>query len=375
MPLPTLRFASTVVAPPHAPLELAAVAAHARRVEEAGFTALIVPDVATVPSAPPSFVPPAATSSFEPLTLLAALATRTERLGLVATVTTSLNEPFHVARRLASLDHMSGGRAGWNVDTNVVPRGAGGFSRNDHDEPAPAGRGGREGRADEFLRVVRGLWDSYADDAIVAEKRSGLYFRPSGRRPLDHAGAHFRVAGPLNVSRPPQGHPVIFQAAARATEIEFAGRHADVVLGTVRSIGGARDARARLDAALVAANRAPGSVQVWPGLVPVVTSTEHEATTQRDDLLDNGPMHPGPGDTDAPVVVGTPEQVAALIIEWFHAGAADGFVVPTPILGAGTDPFLDEVLPILARAGVFAAPEGATLRDHLGLSRPARSVA
>ena len=207
-------------------LDLTTIAAYARRLEEAGFSALIVADAAAVWG---EQLDSTEASSFEPLTLLSALATLTDRIGLVATTTTSFNEPFHVARRLASLDHISGGRAGWNVDTSVTPRQAGGFARSEpevHEE--------RYERADEFVQVVRGLWDSYADDAIVADKQSGLYFRPGARRPLDHAGKHFRVAGPLNVSRPPQGHPVVFQAAADSAGIVLASRQADVMLTAAR---------------------------------------------------------------------------------------------------------------------------------------------
>ncbi|MBX3213602.1 MAG: NtaA/DmoA family FMN-dependent monooxygenase [Labilithrix sp.] len=352
-------------------LDLTTIAACARRLEEAGFSALIVADAAAVWG---EQLDSTEASSFEPLTLLSALATLTDRIGLVATTTTSFNEPFHVARRLASLDHISGGRAGWNVDTSVTPRQAGGFARSEpevHEE--------RYERADEFVQVVRGLWDSYADDAIVADKQSGLYFRPGARRPLDHAGKHFRVAGPLNVSRPPQGHPVVFQAAADSAGIVLASRQADVMLTAAPSIDDAHAYRARLGDALVAAGRAPGSVQIWPGLTPIVASTEHEATRRRDELHDF--LHEGTqrsdvrDDLEGLFVVGTPEQVADRIAEWYAAGAADGFTVRFPLIPADLDPFLDEVLPILARRGVFAPPVGATLRDFLGLSRAERDVA
>ncbi|GAA0964836.1 LLM class flavin-dependent oxidoreductase [Acrocarpospora macrocephala] len=383
-----LRFSSLALPPgghlaawrhpsaqPDAELNLAAVAAYARRIEEAGFSALFVADDAAVRDEHlDSLSRTTQANSFEPLTLLSALATRTDRIGLVATATTSFNEPFHVARRLASLDHISGGRAGWNVDTSVVPREAGGFVRDEHDVHEE-----RYERAEEFLQIVRELWDSYADDAIVADKRTGLYFTPRGRRPLNHVGKHFRVAGPLNVSRPTQGHPVVFHAAATPTEIAFAGRQADVVLTAARSIDDAHAYRARLDDALVAVGRASGSVQVWPGLSPIVASTEGEATTRRDELRDllrdATPRPVVPDGTGGLFVVGTPEQVADRIAEWHEAGAADGFTVRFPLIPADADPFLDEVLPILARRGLFAPPEGATLRDFLGLSRPERSVA
>ncbi|MFB9275611.1 NtaA/DmoA family FMN-dependent monooxygenase [Cohnella cellulosilytica] len=386
-PLRTLRFSSIALPPGghfaawrhpsaqrDAELNLATLAAYARRIEDAGFTALFVADDAAMRGE--QFDSPnrsTQANSFEPLTLLSALAALTGRIGLVATAATSFNEPFHVARRLASLDHISGGRAGWNVDTSVVPRRAGGFLRDEHDAHED-----RYERAEEFVRIVRELWDSYADDAIVADKSSGLYFRPGGRRALDHVGKHFRVAGPLNVSRSPQGYPVVFQAAASAAEIALAGRQADVVLTAARSIDDARAFRARLDEALVAAGRAPGSVQVWPRLIPIVASTEDEAARRRDELqhlLRDDTQRPvAPDDAGGLFVAGTPEQVAGRIGEWYEAGAADGFAVRFPLIPADADPFLDEVLPILARRGVFAPPEGATLRDSLGLSRPERSV-
>ncbi len=331
----TLRFASLGLPPgglfaapryppaqPDTALNLAAVAAYARRLEQAGFSALFVADDTAVWA-----------GSFEPLTLLSALTTLTERIGLVATVTTGFNEPFHVARRLASLDHLSGGRAGWNVDMSVVPWDIGGFVRDGQEE--------RYRLAEEFLAVVRGLWDSYADNAIIADKRSGLYFRPGGRRALGHVGTHFRVAGPLNLSRPPQGHPVVFQSVASTTELAFAGRHADVVVAAAGSIDDACACRVRLDEACAAAGRTPGSVRVWQVLSPI----------------------------------GTPGQIADRIAEWHEAGAADGFAVRFPLIPGGADTFLDEVLPILARRGLFAPPEGVTLRDFLGLPRPERSVA
>ncbi len=367
-----LQFSSLALPPGG---HLAAVAAYARRIEEAGFSVLFVADAAAGWGEPPgSLSLTARAGSFEPLTLLSSLSALTDRIGLAATVTTGFNEPFHVARRLASLDHISGGRAGWNVDTSIVPWEAGGFVRTKHDIREECYE-----LAGEFLAIVRGLWDSYADDAIVADKRSGQYFLPGGRRRLDHAGTYFEVAGPLNVSRPPQGHPVVFYDAASPAGLAFAGRQADVVLTGAGSIDGALACRVRLDQALIAAGRAPGSVRVWAELSPIVASTEAEATTRRDELrelLHNDTPHPVMPDAAGGLsVVGTPGQVADLIAGWYEAGAADGFAVRFPLIPADVDAFLDEVLPILARRGLFTPPEGATLRDFLGLSRPERSVA
>lgn len=360
----TLRFASMEFV--SVGRDLAAVAAHARRIEDAGFSALIVNDDATAGAARVDR-PDQATqaTSFEPLTLTSALATLTDRIGLVATATTDFNEPFHVARRLATLDHLSAGRAGWNVDTRTVPRAIGGFIRDDANRD-------RRGRAEEFMRIVRGLWDSYADDAIVADKGSGLYFRAGGRRPLDHVAEHFEVAGPLNVSRSPQGHPVVFHQAASPESIAFAGRHADVVLTADHSIDAARATRRELDAALHAAGRRPADIRLWPGIAPIVTSTEREAKTRLDELRalrhDNAP-DPGP-----PFIVGTAPQIAEHIGEWYRSGAADGFAVTFLPAGSDSESFLGEVLPLLAQHGHFGPREGTTLRDDLGLARPERNA-
>ncbi len=383
----SLRFSSLVLPPgghiaawrhplaqPDAALHLATIAAYARRIEDAGFSALFVAD------APLGWGDSLATLSrttgvglFEPLTLVSALATLTERIGLVATATTGFNEPFHIARRLASLDHLSGGRAGWNVDTSVVPREAGGFFRG-----AYGGLEEHYERAGEFLAIVRGLWDSYADDAIVADKRSGLYFRSGGRRPLHHLDTHFAVAGPLNLSRPPQGHPVVFHAPVSPAELAFAGQQADVVLAASGSIDDALAYRVRLDEALVAAGRAPGSVPLWQRLSPIVAASAVEAARRYRELQDffhDDTLHPViPEGTDGTFVGGTPEQVADRIAEWHEAGAADGFAVRFPVIPVDADPFLDEVVPILARRGLFVPQEGDTLRDILGLSRPKRSA-
>ncbi|WP_054678516.1 LLM class flavin-dependent oxidoreductase [Microbacterium sp. No. 7] len=376
----TLRFASIVLPPGVGPAPsrdpspqlrheqgLAAIAAYARRLEDAGFSALILGDDGFATS--DRFGPPARTTqavSFEPLTLASALAALTERIGLVPT-TTDVNEPFHVARRLATLDHISGGRAGWNINANAVWKAPGGFARGAH-----AAHPDSDELADEFLAVVRGLWDSYADDALVADKSSGLYFRPGGRRPLDHAGTHFQVAGPLNLSRSPQGHPVIFHTIGNPAARAFADRSADVVLTEDRSIDAALATRARLADSLRAARTGPMNVQMWPRITPVVASTEAEATTLRDELRAS-PLGDA-ADASAAFLIGTPEQVADRISAWHQAGAADGFAVSLPSSPADADPFLNEVLPLLARRGRFAPTEGATLRDVLGLSRPERNA-
>lgn len=344
-----LRFASFLPLPDTSDA-LADIVAYARRIEQAGFTALFIGDDASL-------------GSFEPLTLAAALAMFTDRIGLVPTAATDFNEPFHVARRLASIDHMSGGRVGWQVDTHAVPREAGGFfprRGDDHDD--------RLAQAEEFLSIARGLWDSYADDAIVVDRRSGMYFRPSGRRPINHVGSHFRVAGPLNLARSPQGHPVIFHAPVNQDEIAFAARNADVVLAPVLSIEAAETYRAGLDRAVIATRRVRGSAQFWPQLNPIIVSTEHEIGKRREQLKARSEATDG-----NTFFIGTPDQLADHIAQWAAGGLADGVTFDFPMGLADANAFLDEALPVLR--DLIAQPDGTSLRDGLGLSRPERSAA
>ncbi|WP_214105334.1 LLM class flavin-dependent oxidoreductase [Acrocarpospora catenulata] len=372
---PPLRFSTaTLPCSEHtgeqldAALDVHVIAGHVRRVERAGFSALIVTDdVATSAEQPDTPV-------LEPLTLLSALAMLTDKIGLVATVTTEANEPFHVARRLASLDHVSDGRAGWNVDTRCSHREAGGFARD-----VGGARGDRHERADEFLSVARGLWDSYADDALVADKRSGTYFRPARRRSLDHRGTYYDVAGPLNLSRSPQAYPVLFVTADDEDSIAFAARQADVVLTDARSIDDVLILRTRLDHSHDAAERTQEPVQIWPGVTPVVAPSQEEAVSRREELQaalrgrsQSTSLREHPTGL---IIAGTPRQVADRITEWHEAGAADGFAVRFLQTPTDADLFLDGVLPILAQRGVFVPPEGGTLREQLGLPRPNRSAA
>jgi len=346
-----LRFASFLPVP-DTPDAFADLVAYTRRMEQAGFIALFLGD-------------DAALGGFEPLTLAAALAMFTDRIGLVPTAATNFNEPFHLARRLASIDHISGGRAGWHVDTHAVPREAGGLfpRRGDaYDD--------RLIQAEEFLSIARGLWDSYADDAIIVDKRSGMYFKPSGRRPLNHVGSHFRVSGPLNLARSPQAHPVIFHAPLNREEIAFAARHADVVLSRLLSIEAIKAYRSGLDEALVAAGRMRGSAQFWPQLTPIIVSTEQEIGQRRAELK----ARPEATD-DSTFFIGTPEQLADHIAQWAVEGVVDGVAFHFPLGLADADAFFDEALPVLSRRGLIAPPDGMSLRDDLGLSRPERSAA
>jgi alkanesulfonate monooxygenase SsuD/methylene tetrahydromethanopterin reductase-like flavin-dependent oxidoreductase (luciferase family) len=348
-----------------ADLDLTAATAHARRLEEAGFTALLLDDASLGNEPIGSLSVNTVPDRFEPLTLAAGLAMTTERIGLVPQIATEASEPFHAARRLATLDHLSEGRAGWRVHAGPSALPLGGLAGVNRDAEA-----GRDERTEEFLTILRRLWDSYADDAIVADKRSGLYVRPDGRQALHHEGRYFQVAGPLNVSRSPQGHPVAFHTAANPRDLDVAGRHADVVLTTDHSVEDARTTRTGLDTALAAAGRSASTVQTWLWITPFVFSTESEASAHRDELAASPSQRKGA----AQVVAGTPEQIAAHLTGWHQSGVVDGFAVNLPWGSAHLDPFLDRVLPVLRQSGSFSPPHGTTLRDALGLLRPERSI-
>ncbi|MEV6923670.1 LLM class flavin-dependent oxidoreductase [Dactylosporangium sp. NPDC051485] len=396
----------------------------ARTLEDAGFTALFVADVVAIWGHQLDSLHRTTRADYlEPITLLAALSQQTSSIGLVATATTSYNEPYHLARKFASLDHISGGRAGWNVVTSVVPLEAANFGRAEH-----FGHEERYARAAEFVDVVKGLWDSYADDALIRDQGAGLYFRRDGRRRVDHHGEHFHVAGPLNLARPPQGHPVLFQAGASPTGRAFAARVAEVVFTAPLSTGEAVQYRRQLDAAVTAAGRDPGDVRVWPILTPIVADTDAEAagilaelgSLIHDDVLrrlvqDNfGDEDFSDLDLDEPLpdfgaqtnrsqsrragllalargerltlrqlalrysaradTAGSAATVAERIEAIWRTGAVDGFNVSFPYLPEQADRFTAEVLPILAERGLFRPAGGTTLRERLGLPRPERGA-
>lgn len=395
----------------------------ARTLERGGFDALFIADVVAIWGEHlDSLHRTARAEFFEPLTLLSAIAPATSRIGLVATATTTYNEPFHIARKFASLDHLSGGRAGWNIVTSVVPLEAANFGKDSHLEHSLRYR-----RAEEFVTVVKGLWDSYDDDAVIRDAASGRYFRPGSVRALEHSGEHFTVRGPLNISRPPQGYPVLFQAGSSETGKDFAARHGEVIFTAQRTLSGAREFYADLRGRAAAAGRDPDALRIWPGLSPLVTSTEEEGTRRvaelqelvHDDVLrrlvqDNigdvdfsdvpldGPV-PDIPDTNRSksrrslmldlarsegltvrqlglrfagggIVAGPPEQIAGRLESWFTGRGADGFNISFPYLPGPAADFVEQVVPLLRRRGLVA-PEyaGQTLREHLGLARPPRA--
>ena len=351
----------------------------------------------------------------EPLTLLSALAPMTRHIGLVSTASTTYNEPFHVARKFASLDHISGGRAGWNVVTSWSEQEAWNFNRSEHLDYDT-----RYERAREFVDVVTGLWESWAPDAFVHDKASGQFYDPAGLHVLNHKGKHFQVRGPLNVQPTPQGRPLIVQAGANAMGQEIAAADADVVYASVNDLVTARTYYAEVKGRMAKYGRAPETLLVMPALVPIVGRTVAEAEAKLevlqaliDPLAGLARIHGLMGDLsgydlDGPVpepvnakmksmaygwwerskregltirqmyreyavgegfrVIGTPAQVADVMEEWIDSGAADGFnITPTHLPGGMVD-FAELVVPELRRRGRFRSHyEGATLRENLGL--------
>ncbi|BDV31815.1 NtaA/DmoA family FMN-dependent monooxygenase [Microbacterium terricola] len=360
----------------------------------------------------------------EPLTLLSALAVRTSRIGLAATVSTSYNEPYHVARALASLDHISRGRAAWNLVTSRYDEEARNFGGDAHLDHAL-----RYERGAEFVRVVQQLWDSWADDAILADRESGLFADASRLYTPDHRGDHFTVRGPLNVTRPPQGYPVLFQAGGSAAGQDLAAATADAVFARALPIDAARAFYAGLKARVVAAGREADDVSILPSLRPVVAETDAAARRLAEEILASTPDaiivedvahsigQPLSADPDAPidfapsvdianesqspnrrvarlvagerltprelyaeefwesVAVGSPTAIADEIEERFATRAADGFIVQALTQPLGFEQFVDLVVPELQRRGLTrTAYEETTLRERLGIARPARGV-
>jgi FMN-dependent oxidoreductase (nitrilotriacetate monooxygenase family) len=359
----------------------------------------------------------------DPLVLLGALAASTERLGLICTLSTSYNEPYAVARRMATLDHLSEGRAGWNVVTSTSQNEARNFGRDQH-----FGHAERYARAGEFLEVVKGLWDSFEEGAVEVDQAAGRYFDPGKIHALEHQGEFFRVAGPLTCARPPQGYPVIVQAGSSDAGQALAAQTAEVVFTSHPTIPSAQRFYASLKEQVVAAGRLADACKIMPAIQPLVADTQEEAQALEAELealvhpdlaiamlqmqigqtLDLSKLdHDGPlpdmpdsnaarsiqarvremsrdgevsilqlarriaaGRTSA-ALTGTPIQVADAMEEWFSAGAADGFVIVPPVLPDQLEVFVAKVVPELQRRGLFrTAYAGSTLREHLGLERP-----
>ncbi|SED44169.1 LLM class flavin-dependent oxidoreductase [Rhodobacter sp. 24-YEA-8] len=394
----------------------------AKRLEAAKFDAFFMADHLAVLNMPVEALRRSHTvTSFEPFTLLSALAAVTERIGLIATASTSYDEPYHVARRFASLDHISGGRAGWNIVTTSNPDAALNFGREDQPDHAD-----RYARAREFYDVVTGLWDTFADDAFTRDVQSGQYFDPGRMHVLGHKGPELSVRGPLNIARPPQGWPVIVQAGASEPGRQLAAETAEAVFAAPQSLADGRAFYADVKARAVAAGRAREDIVILPGAFVIVGETIAEAKAKRAALdslvyyesaiaslsialgIDASGFDPdAPLPEDLPETnqskssrdrviamarsegltvrqlaqrqggysglsfIGTPASIADKMEEWIDQGGSDGFNIMFPFLPAGLTDFTDQVVPELQRRGLFRRDyEGATLRDHLGLKRP-----
>lgn len=370
--------------------------------------------------------------ALDPIVLLSSLASVTTHLGLIGTVSTSFEEPYNIARRFATLDHVSRGRVAWNVVTSSDPYAWNNFGHGSQVSRQPD-RGERYRRAAEFIDVVRALWDSWDDDAVLADKQTGAFSRVGAIRTIDHRGEFFNVDGPLTLPRPPQGHPVLFQAGGSSGGLDLAAKYADGVFAAQASLPDALNYANELRSRTAAYGRPRDAVRIMPGLSFVLGSTEEEARRRNDELNElcgerrlahfasQLSVDPCELDWDKPLpqylldgavtdvgsqgardivvnlarrenltvrqlldrvitwhrlVIGGPEQIADAIEEWFVAGAVDGFNLMPDVFPSGLELFVDHVVPILRRRGLFRHEyTTTTLRGHLGLERiPDRSA-
>ncbi|ODT22813.1 MAG: monooxygenase [Kaistia sp. SCN 65-12] len=407
---------------PDANFNLKALVQYAQTLERGKFDAFFMADHLAVLNMPMEALKRSATvTSFDPLTLLPALAMATKHLGLIATASTTFEPAYTIARRFASLDHISEGRAGWNLVTTSNPDAALNFGMDDQMPHAE-----RYARAREYFDVVTGLWDSWADDAFIRDVESGIYFDPARLHVLDHKGKYLKVRGPLNIARPVQGWPVVVQAGASDAGRQLAAETAEVVFAAGGPLNGAQEFYADVKARTARVGRNPDHIKILPGAFVVVGDSLDEAKEKRarlDSLVnyDSGiaavsialgvdarkfdPDKPLPDDipeTQASKsgrdrvielgkrenltvrqiagrlggygglgMVGTPQMIADQMEEWLVGEACDGFNVMFPYLPGGLNDFVDKVVPELQRRGLFRKEyEGKTLRENLGLPRP-----
>lgn len=361
----------------------------------------------------------------EPITLLSALAVTTRAIGLGGTISTSYTEPYHAARMFASIDHLSGGRAAWNAVTSVSDAEAHNFGRDEH-----YAHDVRYERAAEYLTVVRKLWDSWGEHATAPDKNAGTYSDPSQVRYVDHVGPWFKVRGPLNMPRPPQGQPVLIQAGASGAFLDLAARQAEVIFAVYPDLERAKASYREFKQKVVERGRSASAVKVLPGMVPIIADSDTQARLLLEELdslvtpqsglsFMSGSMnydlaqHP----LDGPVpdirelirgskgrfqyviakaieerwtlaelgrwygsslsfakFVGSPDTVADQMSQWLSEGAADGFVVMPAYMPEGVDRFFDQVVPRLQARGLFRTEYTSnTLRGHLQLEKPERT--
>ena len=407
---------------PDANFNLKALVKYAQTLERGKFDAFFMADHLAVLNMPMDALKRSATvTSFDPLTLLPALAMATKHLGLIATASSTFEPAYTIARRFASLDHISEGRAGWNLVTTSNPDAALNFGMDDQMPHAE-----RYARAREFFDVVTGLWDSWADDAFVRDVENGIYFDPARLHVLDHKGKYLKVRGPLNIARPVQGWPVIVQAGASDAGRQLAAETAEMVFAAGGPIADARAFYADVKGRAAKVGRNPDHIKILPGAFVVVGDTLDEAKEKRarlDSLVNYDssiaavsmalgvdarrfdPDKPLPDDipeTEASKsgrdrvielgrrenltvrqiagrlggygglgMLGTPAMIADQMEEWLKTEACDGFNVMFPYLPGGLDDFVDKVVPELQRRGLFRTEyEGTTLRENLGLPRP-----
>jgi FMN-dependent oxidoreductase (nitrilotriacetate monooxygenase family) len=397
----------------------------ARIAERARFDALFLADNQAVRLGPPATVSRVAqyVANFEPLTLLSALAAVTRRIGLIATASTSYNYPYQVARKFASIDHISAGRAGWNIVTSGMAQEAFNFGRDEHYEHEL-----RYERAAEFVEVCKSLWDSWEDDAFPRNAASGTFSDPEKLHVWAHEGAHFRVRGPLNIPRPPQGYPVLVQAGSSSTGIDFASRVAEMIFVTPLTLAEAQAGYREIKRRVAEHGRDPEHVKVMPGLAVIAGATGADADADYELLqsllhvdvalnilsmkmnhvdLTGQPLDAPLDESLLPsgastyfrqwaeigrnegltlrqlalrasaslaglAVRGSGEHIADVMEEWFRSEAADGFNIQPAYLPGGLHDFVTHVIPVLRRRGLVRREyRGRTLRDHFGLPRPA----
>ena len=394
----------------------------AQRLEEARFDSFFMADHLAVLNMPVEALRRSTTpTSFEPFTLLSALSQATDRLGLMATGSTTYDEPYHIARRFASLDHISGGRAGWNIVTTSNPDASRNFGKEDHLEHAERYR-----RAREFYDVVTGLWDSWSEDAFIRNQETGFFMDPDKMHRLNHEGDFFKVAGPLNIARPVQGWPVIVQAGGSDAGRQLAAETAEAVFAAQSNLEAGQAFYADVKGRMEKLGRNPDHLKIMPGCMVIVGDTVEEAKAKRAKLdslvheesaiaslsitlgVDASKFDPdGPLPDDMPesnatksgrdravllaeregltvrqlaqrlggysglAMVGTPESIADEMEEWLETRGSDGFTIMFPYLPQGLDDVVDRVIPEIQRRDLFRTEyEGKTLRENLGLPRP-----
>lgn len=407
---------------PDANFNLSHLKSFIKKLEAAKFDAFFMADHLAVMNMPIEALRRSHTvTSFEPFTLLSALSQVTEKIGLAATASTTYDEPYHIARRFASLDHLSNGRAAWNIVTTGNPESSKNFGQDEHMQ-----HGDRYKRAREFYDVVTGLWDSFADDAFIRDQASGIYVDPAKMHTLNHKGDELSVLGPLNIARPVQGWPVIVQAGQSDPGRQLAGETAEVVFCSPRDLEGGKTLYADIKGRAESAGRNRNHINILPAAMVIVGDTVEEAKQKRlklDSLVHYDtaiaslsvmlgadaskfdPDSPLPKDlpeTNASKTgreavlrlaeeegltvrqlagryggfaglsfIGTPDSIADEMERWLAQEGADGFTIVMPFLPEGLDDVCERLVPELQRRGLFRSDyEGTTLREHLGLPRP-----